>query len=206
MTKRKPRVAILADFPWSFLTEGAKGRGGGQGNPWLMQMAEELSAYTDEFEFYWITLDIAMRGRDIERSEWRGQFFLRLPRTKITFDLLLGYRPSKARLLRALKEVGPDIVHCWGTERPFPIVFEKMRGTAKILSMQGVMSKYKEIGAIPPGFQWKIITAFEPKFIRRADLVTAESRWGMEQVRRIRPEARMAQVEYGVNKSFSDVA
>ncbi|WP_269523437.1 glycosyltransferase family 4 protein [Coraliomargarita parva] len=204
MAAEKKRIAILADFPWSFLSEGAKGRGGGQGNPWLMQLAEELCQYTDEYEFHWVTLDLKARQSGPETEVWEGQHFYRLPRTKITVDLLLGYWPSRRRLLAALREIQPDLVHCWGTERPFPVVFNHIK-VPGILSMQGVMSTYKEIGAIPPGFQWKIITSFEPKFIRSADVVTAESKWGMEQVRKIRPDAKLYQVEYGVNRGFYDV-
>jgi glycosyltransferase involved in cell wall biosynthesis len=199
-----PKIAILADFPWSFLTEGAQGRGAGQGNPWLMQLAEELVHYTDRFEFHWINLDGRMSFGQRETAEWKGHYFYRLPRVKITIDLLLGYLPSKFTLLRELKRLQPDLVHCWGSERPFPIVFNSVK-VKKVLSMQGIMTRYKEINAIPPGFQWHLITAFEPSFIKNADIVTCESQWGIDQVRRIRPDVETYQVEYGVNKSFYDV-
>ena len=198
---QKLKIAILADFPWSFLTQGAQGRGGGQGNPWLMQLAQELSHFTDQFEFHWVTLDRGLSRGGREYVEWEGQHFYRLPRIKITFDLLTAYQISKRTLLKELKLIQPDLVHCWGSERPFPIVFNSVR-VPSILSMQGIMTAYKEIGAIPPGFQWSLITAFEPSFVRNADIVTCESDWGIRQVRKIRKDVRTFKVEYGVNESF----
>jgi glycosyltransferase involved in cell wall biosynthesis len=204
MSQFKPKIVIIADFSWSYFLQGAKGRGGGQANPWLIQLAEEFVAYSDEFEFHWIILDRSMQWGVEESKDWGKQYFHRLYRGKIMVDLLLGYQPSRSRLLKKIRTIKPAIVHCWGTERPFSIVFNDMT-VPTILSMQGVLTAYKEIDALPPGLCWKIITAFEPGFIRSADVVTAESEWGVNQVKKIAPDAKTYKVEYGVHRGFYDV-
>lgn len=204
MSQSKPKIAIIADFPWSFFLQGAQGRGGGQANPWLIQLAEEFVEYADEFEFHWIILDRSMAWGGEESKTWGKQYFHRLSRGKIMIDLILGYRPSKFRLLKKIESIQPAIIHCWGTERPFGIVFNHVK-VPTILSMQGVMAAYKEIDALPPGLCWKLITAFEPGFIRSANIVTAESEWGINQVKKIAPDAKTYQVEYGVHRGFYDV-
>lgn len=204
MSQSKPKVAIIADFSWSYFLQGAQGRGAGQANPWLIQLAEEFVEYADEFEFHWIILDPSMQWGGEESKTWGKQYFHRLSRGKIMVDLLLGYRPSRFRLLKKIRTIKPAIVHCWGTERPFPIVFNDMT-VPTILSMQGVLTAYKAIDALPSGLCWKLITAFEPGFIRSADIVTAESEWGINQVKKIAPDAKIYQVEYGVHRGFYDV-
>jgi glycosyltransferase involved in cell wall biosynthesis len=200
----RPKVAILADFPWSYFLQGAKGRGGGQGNPWLIQLAEELAAYTDEFEFHWVILDRSLSTGAEEFTEWRHQSFYRLSRCKIIVDLILGYRPSRTRLLKKLTSVNPDVIHCWGTERPYPVVFKDV-SVPTLLSMQGVMAAYKAIDALPRGLCWKLIPMFESGFIRSADAVTVESDWGIEQVKKIVLNAQVYKVEYGVHRGFYEV-
>lgn len=204
MPHSKPKIVVIADFPWSFLTQGATGRGGGQGAPWLMQLAQEFTQFANEFEIHWISLDVRMPKGEDECVEWGNQWFHRIWRGKLTIDLLLAYRPSKSSLLRKLNELQPDLVHCWGSERPFGIVFNHVK-VPTILSMQGMLTAYKAINALPPGFQWKIIAAFEPHFIKSADVVTAESQWGIDMVKEIDPNAKTYQVEYGVNLGFYEI-
>ena len=108
--------------------------------------------FTDEFEFHWVSLDrhdVELKRAGRADTEWGGQFFHRIPRGRVTVDLLLRYLPSKRLLLRELRAIQPDLIHCWGSERPFGAVFPHSK-VPKILSMQGILTTYKRIDAIPP--------------------------------------------------------
>src|SRR5690606_7209226 len=46
----------------------------------------------------------------------------------------------------------------------------------------------------------------EPSWLRKADVVTSESNWGIEKLTEFVPCDRLRRVEYGVHPSFYDVA
>lgn len=198
---KRPVVAILADFPWSYFERGAEGRGGGQAATWLSQLAEELSKYTNEFNFNWLTIDRSRSVGVTESREWQGQTFHRIIVTKTTFDLNLNYLPSRWRLGSSLATIRPDLLHVWGTERSYPIV-AGWRQTPTILSMQGILTEYQRIGSFDGSRFWNRLASWEPRFLRASDVVTSESKWGIEKIKNIVPEADVRQVEYGVHPSF----
>ena len=200
-SRRRPRIALLADFPWSFFNEGATGRGGGQGATWLSQLSEEFGRQTG-FEFHWVSL--ARRDKNGGKREWNNQYFHRIPSGRLSVDLLLRYLPVKIRLMRALRAIGPDLVHCWGSEQEYAVVCDAVK-VPTVFSVQGVVSHLAGIGLLPPIWQWKEIARWEPRFLRSAKVITAESRWAAERIREVHPQADVRQVEYGVNPSFYQV-
>lgn len=197
----RPKIAILADFPWGYFEDGATGRGGGQAATWLTQLAE-LFAKEDRFEFHWITLD--RRGAPSATREWHGQHFHRIAAGKLSIDLLLGYRLAKHRLLSVIRKIGPDLVHCWGSESAYPIVCASLN-VPTIFSMQGILTHLAREGLVPSIWQWKLIAAWEPRFLSTATVITAESQWGADIIRELQPGADVRQVEYGVDPSFYKV-
>ena len=200
----KKRIAILADFPWSFFADGATGRGGGQMTTWLTQLATEFSK-DSPYEFHWISIDRkGWMGRSASK-EWQGQYFHRIPGLKTPVDLRLGYWFSRWQLLRQLRRINPALVHCWGTETAYPSVGGHCK-VPVILSMQGVLSNLHKQGFLPDHWYWNKIPKLEPGFIRRASLVTCESQWAINRVREVVPEVAARQVEYGVNPSFYNVS
>ena len=198
----KRRIAILADFPWAFFDEGATGRGGGQGATWLSQLAGELSKQ-DEFEIHWISLD--RKGVQVRERQWGGQHFHLLPGLKLSVDLLLGYLPTKRRLFDFLSGIKPELVHCWGSERAYPAICSKLK-VPTVFSLQGLLHHYFKLGLLPPVWQWRAIARWEPRYLRDASVVTCESNWGIDIIRRFSPGIDIRQVEYGVNSSFYNVA
>lgn len=200
MRHKALKIAILADFPWSFFDEGATGRGGGQSCTWLAQLAEEFAKQSG-YEFHWISLDYSRTWGSREYRVWENQNFHRIPGGKVSMDLALNYRPSQFLLRRALRWVKPDLLHCWGTERSYPIMCG-WENIPSILSMQGVLSEYQRIGSFEGNPFWKRLVQWEPRFLRAATVVTCESQWGIAKVKEVCPDLETRQVEYGVHPSF----
>lgn len=200
----KKRIAILADFPWSFLEGGAKGRGAGQQSTWLSQIAEQY-AISSDFDIHWISL--YHRNRYVgssRRQEWGGQKFCEIELGSATVNLALNYWPSRWMLAREIKNLKPDLIHCWGSECSYAVMCKALP-IPSILSMQGIMTEYDRIGTFDGSRFWKKVAKWEPEFIRSATIVTTESQWGMDRVREVVPGKDVRMVEYGVNRSFYDL-
>lgn len=199
----KQRIAILADFPWSFFDDGATGRGGGQHCTWLTQIAE---AFTNDcpYEIHWISIRRRMSSIRTETKEWGGQSFHRIPGIKISMDLRLGFQISKWQLSRILGRIQPDLVHCWGSETAYPIVCNAVK-CPTILSMQGVMTNLSIKKYLPDIWYLKKLPKLEPTYIRTATFITCESKWAIDRILEIAPRNNISQVEYGVHPSFYDV-
>lgn len=197
------RIAILAEFPWSFFADGATGRGGGQACTWLSQLAAEF-AKSCPYEIHWISIDRSMSAKLKITTEWGGQFFHRIKGIKASVDLRMGYRISRWQLLRVLSQIQPEVVHCWGTETAYPIVCGAC-GVPSILSMQGVLTEYGRIGCLPDIYYWRQLVAWERKYLKLASLVTCESQWGIDRVKAVSPNLAVRQVEYGVHPGFYEV-
>lgn len=204
MSVGRPRVAILADFPWSFFTDGATGRGGGQLSTWLSQLAVEF-ARSAHVDVHWITLDSRLRWGRVERHTWGHQTFLRLGSSPLTVDLALGCRVSTYLLRRALDDIRPHLIHCWGTERTYASIGATAE-TPSILSMQGVITHLDRLRCLPDTWVWRRLTALEPGRLRSASVITCESQWAAERVRAVAPDADVRQIEYGVDDSFYQLA
>jgi len=201
--KSRKRIAILAEFPWGFFEVGASGRGGGEICTWLVQLAEEF-AKDCPYEIHWVTIDRKLSGIRPELKQWGRQFFHRLPGIKESYDLRMGYRLSRWQLQRQIKQIGADLVHCWGTETAYPSVCGSC-GVPSILSMQGILSEYARIGGLPEMYYWRRLAAREPQLLQAATVVTCESQWGIDRVKAVHGFLRTYQVEYGVHRGFFEI-
>ncbi|MCX6864673.1 MAG: glycosyltransferase family 4 protein [Verrucomicrobia bacterium] len=202
--KSKKQIAILADFSWSFFDQGALGRGGGQACTWLSQLAEEFARFCP-YEVHWITIDRSRIGARSVTMEWGGQHFHRIQGVKVSIDLALNYAPSRFILSRALRKIGPDLIHAWGTEHSYPVACGTC-GVPSILSMQGVLTNLSNMGYLPNHWYWKKLPQMEVEFLRSATIVTCESQWAIERVLETLPSADTRMVEYGVHSGFYDIA
>jgi glycosyltransferase involved in cell wall biosynthesis len=195
------RIAILAEFPLSALTSGAMGRGGGQGCTWLPQLALAFQKYED-LEIHWLILDRTIRRTVVTQA--LGQWFHRVPALKFSVDIALNYLPARFVLKREIRRIKPDIVHAWGTELIYPAALRDFKGPT-MLSMQGVLTAYRQIGGLPDNWIWNKMIASESAFIQSSTVVTSESRWGIDKVKEIDPSADCRMVEYGVHPSFYEL-
>lgn len=201
---RRTRIVILADFPWTYFDHGAQGRGGGQSSTWLVQLAEAYQEYGSEFDIHWLSIDRSRWYGRMRSRDSIGQRFYQIPGGNANIDVRLGYLPSYLSLARALKVIQPDIMHTWGTERSYPIM-NGWSDVPTILSMQGILTEYMRIGSFPGNGFWKKVSAWEPKFLKSADIVTVESQWGMQTILKYMEGLDIRQVEYGVHPSFYNI-
>jgi glycosyltransferase involved in cell wall biosynthesis len=194
------KICLFAEFPLSATTGEAGGRGGGQAATWLPQLARAWESCRD-FEIHWGVYD-----RTAEKAEaitcW-NQTFHRLPCPGITASLLLARWPHRLAVRHLIRNIRPDLIHCWGTENLFGSALCEFPGPS-ILSMQGVITAYFKTGDLND-WRWRLFRHWEPQSIRRASVVTCESQWGMDRVAEIQPGKDIRRVEYGVNASYYDV-
>lgn len=199
--RMRVRVAILADSPLPALLEGAQGRGAGQGATWLPPLAREFSRFED-LDITWVAFGEASSAKIDVRTE--GQRFLVLPHLKATHDTLLGYRAARWRLRRTLRELRPQVVHAWGSERSYPSVLPGL-GIPSVLSIQGNMTRYAEIGGLPDNWFWRRQPRYEPGWVRAATAVACESPWSREIALGYWPGIDARVIEWGVHPSFYEI-
>lgn len=194
------RVAVIAEFPVGVLTGKMMGRGGGQAATWLPQLAKEWQKARD-CEIHWCVLDQTV-GKPSSVRKW-NQTFHRIPSSGVSVGMLLGRWPQRLAYRKILRDINPDVVHCWGTETLHGAALLEFDGP-KVLSMQGVVTTYAKTGDLK-GWRWKLFEHWESGSIRRATRVTSESQWGLDRVAEIAPGKRMDKVEYGVFPSYYDI-
>jgi len=193
-------IAVVAQFPLGFFEGGGQGRGGGQAATWLPQLAEAWKD-AEGVEIHWLVLDKTVREPGTVRQ--LNQTFHRIPDRGTSLGLLLGRWPQRRGYGRVLREIRPDLVHCWGTETLHGAALWEFEGPS-ILSMQGVITTYFKTGDLK-GWRWKLFKFWESRTLRKSTVVTAESQWGLDRVAEIVPGKTMRKIEYGVNPSYYEV-
>ena len=198
--KKTAVVAIFADFPMGYFESGATGRGGGQQSTWLPQLAEAWKDWT-EMEIHWCVRDPSISKRVVERH--LNQSFHRIPDSGISVGMLAVRWPQRLAYREVLRELKPNLVHCWGTETMYGAALWEFDGPS-ILSMQGLITTYFKTGDLR-SWQWKMFKFWEARTMRKASMVTCESQWGLDRVDELVPGKRSRKIEYGVFSSFYEV-
>lgn len=199
-SKTTKRIVIIAEFPVSAISKPFLGRGGGQDATWLPQLANAFSKQK-KFEIHWVIFDKAANVESC--TEWLGQYFHILPGIRKTWGFLTGMWDEKRKLRKLFHVLKPSLIHCWGTETFNPAALRIFKGPS-ILSMQGIVTAYRKTGKLP-GWRWAILERWESKSIRLASVITSESIWGMERVKKLVLDADVRRVEYGVTPTFYEV-
>jgi glycosyltransferase involved in cell wall biosynthesis len=194
------KIAIIAEFPIGVLTGQMMGRGGGHAATWLPQLATAWKDITD-CEIHWCVLDRSTR-KICSVRRW-NQTFHRIPSPGVSVGMLLGRWPQRLAYRGVLRNINPDVVHCWGTETLHGVALWEFDGPS-ILSMQGVVATYAKTGDLK-GWRWKLFKHWESQTIRRATLVTSESQWGLDRVAEIAPGKKSSRVEYGVFPGYYEI-
>lgn len=196
------KVAILSDSPLPALIEGAQGRGAGQGATWLPPLAQAFAGHRD-LAITWLSLGGPATVRaDVEMLNQR---FVVLPHLKASHDSLLNYLPARLRLRRVLRDLQPDVVHVWGSERCYPSV---LRGLAvpSVYSIQGNLTHYAAIGGQTDNWFWRRQCRFESQWAPHANVLACESPWSAELARGLWPGVEARVIEWGVHPSFYEVS
>ena len=174
--KQSPKpivVAIFADFPLSFFDSGGLGRGGGQQSTWLPQLAEAWKD-SEGVEIHWCLRDRTIRKRVTVRH-W-GQTFHQIPDRGVSIGLLAGRWPQRLEHRKVLREIQPDLIHCWGTETLYGAALWEY-AALDCLDAGGDHHLHEDRDL--QDWRWRLFRFWEPKTLRKAVVVTCESKWGL---------------------------
>lgn len=123
-------------------------------------------------------------------------------RNGVTFHLLKSWAGLRAPSLfwldtllirRVLRRVQPDVAHAWGTENGAALVASRL-GYPHLVSVQGLLSWYREV--VPASAHDRLAAWLERRSLPRAPLVTAESQFSADYVRRHFKPACVRQIEH----------
>lgn len=193
--EKKLRIAIVGDFPIGKLYDRYEERKCFYA-AWLKNLSDLLQD-VDDFDIHWIVID-----KDIEEKETirRGnQIFHLIPGSRLTLGLYTGYIYNRYLAARCIKEIQPDIVHGWGTERFYGLVAKDFKGVS-LLSVQGLLHAYSQRAKIS-NFELKQ-KWYEKGVLKGVDYITTESTWAKERVQELVPEANITLWEYAPEKVF----
>ena len=193
------RVAILCSFPLHTLEDSPIQFSAGQhATSWLVDLPEAFASL-ESLEMHWITLSDQVE-KQISFPAHGGTFHV-LPTSK-TGRANTMYFKDRDRIQACLQSICPDVVHGWGTEDVYGWA-TIASGFPHLLSMQGIMSYYGLKNRMHPSEYFQAL--LELYCLRKAQMVTVESEWGAEIVKRRRGNKPIEIVEYGVRKSFYEV-
>jgi glycosyltransferase involved in cell wall biosynthesis len=198
---KRTKILILADSPLPALRQGAMGRGAGQGATWLPPLAQAFAAHED-LDITWAAL--GEPGTPAADEQRESQRFIVRPHVKAARDTLTGYALARWRLKKIVHEVQPDVVHCWGSERYYPSVLRGLK-VPSVLSIQGNLTRYAEIGGLTDIWFWRRQWRYEGKWVPHATVVACESPWSREVALGYWPEIDARVIEWGVHPSFYEV-
>lgn len=192
------RVAILADPVFDHLTGKANGRPLGNEASWLPAIADRLLDQAS-LTIHWISLARDLREKRLFESGRHR--FIEIPAFPKSLDTWVSYRVARRRLLNALGNTPYDLVHCWGSESPYPSVLGHT-GLPTLLSMNGILGHLFKLGALPDSAWWKRQARHEEKWLTRADHITVESEWAALALAGLGRTEAVSVLPYGVNPSF----
>ena len=108
----RPRIAILAHFPLSYLqSEGSEPKG--YHCVWLIVLHHLLRSIPD-YDFHWIVPDKGIQTARVVK--FSNQTFHLLPKARSTVGLYTAYAYDRWQIRKVLQKLQPDLLHAWGTE------------------------------------------------------------------------------------------
>ncbi len=132
-------------------------------------------------------------------------------RNGVTFHLLKApgglrapslYWVDTVLIRRVLKRVQPDLVHAWGTDQGAALVASRLR-YPHLVTIQGLSSWCRELG---PVHKHQLLSAWiERRCLPRAPLVTTESTFSADYVRRRFAPKRVEQIEHAPHALFQQI-
>lgn len=101
---------------------------------------------------------------------------------------------------KRLRQIRPDLVHAWGTENGAALVAGRLP-YPYLVTVQGLMTWYCQVVPRPPLYN-RVAARLERHSLPRAPLVTTESRFAVEFVRRHFAPRRVVQIEHAPDPLF----
>lgn len=105
-------------------------------------------------------------------------------------------------LWRKLRRISPHLCHAWGSEFGTPIIASRLRYPT-LVTMQGILEWLG--GILRLNGQQRVSAALERPGLRRARVVTAESRFALDFLRQRYAHLQLIQVEHAPNPLFFGV-
>jgi glycosyltransferase involved in cell wall biosynthesis len=100
---------------------------------------------------------------------------------------------------RKLREVGPDVVHAWGTEHGAALVASRL-AYPYVISLQGLLGYFSKLLPLRP--YERLASIFEKASLKRAQVATGESTFVVNFLKRNYPNLRVFRVEHTPTQSF----
>jgi len=204
MTQRssgKPIIAWISSFPVEWLPDAPEPlRQLPREHPssWQRVLLEQLEKKTE------LRLHIVVLRSQFERD-------FTFERNGVMFHLIKtigGWRaPSlfwqdTLLIRRKLAEIKPDAIHAWGTERGAALIAHRLNFPS-VVTIQGLLTWYNQ--TVPPHLYGRLAGILETYSLRRAHLITTESNFSVQWLRRRFPKARVEQIEHAPDSIFHNV-
>jgi glycosyltransferase involved in cell wall biosynthesis len=184
---------------------------------WLPDVPEHLRSLPRQHPATWqrvllaemernpdIRLHIVILRKQFARSE-------SFQRNGVTFHLVKAPGSVRAPSLfwvdtllirKVLRRIQPDLVHAWGTENGAALVASRL-GYRYVVTMQGLLSWLAETTRL--NAYHRLSAWLEPSSLRRARVVTAESRFAVDYLGRRYPHLELHQVEHAPLPLFHEM-
>jgi glycosyltransferase involved in cell wall biosynthesis len=104
---------------------------------------------------------------------------------------------------RVCRQIQPDVVHAWGTENGAALIAHRL-GYPYVMSVQGLFAWYKE--NVPLSFYDRFVERLERFSLPCAPVVTTESTFAVQFLKKRYPGVRVQQAEHAPNPAFSQVS
>lgn len=193
--KRKPKIAILANYPAWLHCEDIP-RSVGHYEVWHAAMHEALRI-SDSYEIHRIILNKQVKRRIDFQDE--GAYFHVLPAARQLIGLHTAYIWDRYHVAKCLREIEPDLVHAWGTEYCYGLCAMDFKGK-KLFSLQGHLTAYAQRAKIAP-FEQKQ-SRYEARVFRSMPVMTTESEWARDRILEMAPKADVRLWDYAVENRF----
>src|SRR5438445_1019624 len=103
---------------------------------------------------------------------------------------------------RVLRQIKPDVVHAWGSERGAALVGSRL-AYPLVITVQGLLSWYQELVPTTTAEKFAILT--EKASLSRAKDVTTESKFAVNYLQNKYPGLAVHQIEHAPNRLFHRV-
>ncbi|MFO1477289.1 MAG: glycosyltransferase [Verrucomicrobiota bacterium] len=201
MLKKPLTVAWISDFPVE----------------WLPDLPEPLRHLPRHHPATWqlVLLSEFEKNPDIKlhvvQLRRRVQSSFSFERNGVSFHVLKA--PASLRLvslfwwdtllIRSLfRGIRPDLVHAWGSEKGAVLIANRLGG-ARLATVQGLLSWYKEIGPLSRFERFAAI--LEKRSFPKIPVITTESTFSVRYLQEHYHHQRVFQAEHAPNRAFREV-
>jgi glycosyltransferase involved in cell wall biosynthesis len=106
------------------------------------------------------------------------------------------------KIRRTCRQIQPDIVHAWGSEKGAPLIAHRLR-YPYVMTIQGLFAWYKEQIELPRYDHF--VEFIERLSLRHAPVVTTESNFAVKFLRERYPAMKIHQAEHAPNQAFHQI-